>query len=154
MKNEITNSGIPAQQSTAQASVDKVTSSTKQGDSTLMRRRRLLKGLGAAPLVITLKCGADIAADSSMRCVGLVSEADTDACVLPGNEDDYLRVSVNTDGTVDGYGDDIHTLYELGSDKTQCLVSVDASGDIKFTESEYDPNSLATNSCWCSFTPT
>ena len=54
--------------------------STAQDNAALMRRRSLLKGLGAAPLVVTLHSGAAMAASSTGACVGKRG-LDPDGCV-------------------------------------------------------------------------
>ena len=156
MKNEITNTGKPALQSGEQAPKDKTSKSKTQDDATLMRRRRLLKGLGAAPLVITLHNGAAMASSSTGGCVGqLKPTLPDDGCVAgtPEDHDSFLRTTVTTDGRVIGHGWDAnekHPYYTPGSDRNQCLLSVNQDGDIH-VNAVYD-DSLVTNSCWCSFT--
>ena len=159
MRNKTTNKGKPAQQSSEQSSVDKTSVSTAQDNAALIRRRSLLKGLGAAPLVMTLHNGAAMAASSTGGCVGDRGLAPKD-CVAgtSGDHDSFLRVEVDVvteaDGTVvgivDGW-DDPHPLFSSDEpEKKLCLVSVDEFGNID--KNTVNPLRVTTNSCWCSFT--
>ena len=154
MKNEITNTSKPALQSSEQAPVEKASSSTSRDNATLMRRRSLLKGLGAAPLVITLHSGAAMAASSTGSCVGKRG-LEPDGCVAGTAEghDSFLRVEVGSNGKADGYSWDTngqHPYYDSQeSERNLCLVSVDADGNIH-TDRLEDENVVLT-SCWTSF---
>jgi hypothetical protein len=154
MKNKITNSRKPALQSSVQAPVDKASKSTTQDHATLIRRRSLLKGLGAAPLVITLHSGAAMAAQSNIgHCIG-PNDVEPTGCVKKA--DRWLRVEVDKqNGTVDSdiYGTLEHSLYsDEPSEKNDnlCLINVTSDGDILPVDS-HDPMLVATTSCWTSF---
>jgi hypothetical protein len=156
MKNKITNTGKPDLQSDEQPPVDKVPAPTTRDNAALMRRRRLLKGLGAAPLVITLHNGAAMAASSTVSCVGKQG-FDPDPCVAGTAEDhdSFLRVTVNENGRADGYTwgepNDKHPGYIKNQepDRNQCLVSVDADGNIHTDRLEEE--NVVMTSCWTSF---
>lgn len=152
MKNEITNTSKPALQSSEQAPVEKASSSTSRDNATLMRRRSLLKGLGAAPLVITLHSGAAMAASSTGSCVGKRG-LDPDGCVAGTAEDhdSFLRTKVDPSGKVEGWSNNVkHPYYDnKENDRNLCLVSVDADGNIH-TDRVEEENVVLT-SCWTSF---
>jgi len=151
MKNEITNTGKPALQSGEQAPKDKTSKSKTQDDATLMRRRRLLKGLGAAPLVITLHNGAAMASSSTGDCIG-DRGLQPEGCVAgtADDHDSFLRATVGTDGIPDGWSEPHPDYDPANPDKNQCLLSVDQDGNIDVDVVYSD--SVVTNSCWCSFT--
>ena len=156
MKNEINNTSKPELQSDEQSSDDNASRSTIQDNATLKRRRSLLKGLGAAPLVMTLHRGAAMAAKSNHLdgCVG-TRGADPKGCVSPENHDNFLRVKVDENGMADGYYftetlDGSHRYYDSdNSEKKLCLVSVDADGYIHDDRVEEDR--VVVTSCWTSF---
>ena len=161
MKNEITNTSKPALQSGDQAPLEKASSSTSRDNATFMRRRSLLKGLGAAPLVMTLHNGAAMAASSTGGCVGTQPiDIEQNGCVAgsAGDHDSFLRVEVGTEGNTLGKADGYdwgasgkHPYYkEQDKNRNLCLVSVDAEGNIDKYSVESD--SFTTNSCWTSFT--
>jgi len=156
MNNEINNTGKPAQQSSEQSPDDKSSLSTAQDNTALMRRRSLLKGLGAAPLVVTLHSGAAMAASSTGACVGKRG-LDPDGCVAgtAQDHDSFLRVEVDDNGRASGYTwgepNEKHPFYvkNLEPDRNQCLVSVDAEGNIHTDRLEEDR--VVLTSCWTSF---
>ena len=158
MKNEITKTSKPVLQSDEQAPVDKTSKSISQDNAILMRRRRLLKGLGAAPLVMTLHNGAAMAASSTGGCVGQLPPPDeADRCVAGTgtDHDSFLRVEVDVenDCKVDLPGWTEPHPYCVDNpdpERNLCLVSVDPeTGDID--TNTVDTSMLTTNSCWCSF---
>ena len=154
MNNEINNTGKPAQQSSEQSPDDKSSLSTAQDNTALMRRRSLLKGLGAAPLVVTLHSGAAMAASSTGACVGKRG-LDPDGCVAgtAQDHDSFLRVEVGRNGKADGYtwgNNNQHPYYDpQENERNQCLVSVDAEGNIHTDRLEEDR--VVLTSCWTSF---
>ena len=159
MNNEIINTGKPAQQSGEQEPEDKASMPTTQDNATLIRRRNLLKGLGAAPLVMTLHSGAAMAAQSNMACRGdglTLTEIERTGigCVDEATNDSYLRTKVGVDGKVDGWSANVKHPYYSDDDKKNgenlCLLSVDQNGVIDVDEVHSD--GVVTTSCWCSFT--
>ena len=162
MKNEINNTSKSVLQPDEQSSDDKSSLSTAQDNTALMRRRSLLKGLGAAPLVVTLHSGAAMAASSVGGCVGHPTPPNTETAGCragtAGDHDDLLRVVVDEDGMADDYyfsetSDGSHPYFDSeNSEKNLCLVSIDTSGNTYVTnKSEVELGSLTTNSCWASF---
>jgi len=149
MKNDITNTSKPILQPDEQAPVDKTSRSTIQDNATLMRRRSLLKGLGAVPLVMTLHSGAAMAAKSNdiTSCRGPQPQGDTPkGCVT--DHDNYLRVKLDPNGKVENVK---HKLYDPSKNKEDfCLVNVDADGKILPID-EFDEELVVTGSCWTSF---
>ena len=163
MKNEINNTSKSVLQPDEQSSDDKSSLSTAQDNTALIRRRSLLKGLGAAPLVVTLHSGAAMAASSTGGCVG----TQTTDVLLNGcrandgtDHDSFLRVEVgpsgrpvnpnfnyDTPGGKHPYWDDSS---QESRDRKWCLVSVDAEGKTMDYNS-VDPLQLTSNSCWTSF---
>ena len=114
-----------------------------------MQRRRLLKGLGAAPMVITLHRGAAMAAKSNdiTSCRG--PQGDTPkVCVEEGQAHNYVRVKLGPNGKIHNVR---HKAYEPSkSNEDVCLVNVDADGNILPID-EFDPELVVTGSCWTSF---
>ena len=159
MKKEIDNTSKPVLQSDEQVLVDKTSRTTTQDNASLMGRRRLLKGLGAAPLVMTLHNGAAMAASSTGGCVGQAPPPDTDTngCVAgtAGDHDSFLRVEVDRSGKAEGFNwgaNGQHPYYDnQENDRNLCLVSVDAETGEIHTD-RVDTSMLTTNSCWTSFT--
>jgi hypothetical protein len=150
MKNEINNTSKPVLQLDAQSSEDN-DSNVIQDNASLKRRRSLLKGLGAAPLVMTLHSGAAMAASSNMGdCVGKRG-ADPQGCVSQENHDNFLRTKVDRSGKVEGWSHDIkHPYYDnQNNDENLCLVSVDADGNIHIDRVKEDR--VVATSCWTSF---
>mgnify|MGYP001824483207 CR=1 FL=1 len=154
MNNEINNTGKRAQQSSEQSPDDKSSLSTAKDNAALIRRRSLLKGLGAAPLVVTLHSGAAMAASSTGTCVGKRG-LDPDGCVAgtAQDHDSFLRVEVGNNGKAEGYHWDTngqHPYYDpQESERNQCLVSVDADGNIHIDRVKEDR--VVATSCWTSF---
>ena len=152
MKNEINSTSKPVLSSDENSSDDNTSRSKIQENDTLMRRRSLLKGIGAAPLVITLHSGAAMAAKSNHLdgCVGKRGE-DPKGCVSQENHDNFLRTKVDRSGKVEGWSHDIkHPYYDnQNNDENLCLVSVDADGNIHIDRVKEDR--VVATSCWTSF---
>lgn len=164
MKKEIDNTSKPVLRSDDQAIVDKTSTTTTQDNASLMGRRRLLKGLGAAPLVMTLHNGAAMAASSTGGCVGTqtIDDIENNGCRsgIGADHDSFLRVEVGKEpglmlGRAEGYDWGVngkHPYYkESDKEKNLCLVSVDAETGEIHTD-RVDSSMLTTNSCWTSFT--
>ena len=163
MKKEIDNTSKPVLQTDEQVCKDDNSTSTVNDNTRSMQRRRLLKGLGAAPIVMTLHNGAAMAASSS-NCIGHQEPPDIDAngCIegTAEDHDSFLRVEVGKEegpmlGRAEGYDwqpSGRHPYFkEQYKDRNLCLVSVDAeTGEIHTDRVE--PSMLTSNSCWASFT--
>jgi len=152
MKNETTNTRKTVLQPDGKSPVDKTSRSATKDGTVSMRRRKLLKGLGAVPVVITLHSGAAMAASSTGACVGPRGLA-PQGCLTGtgGDHDNFLRTLVNPDGTVPGWDQSItYPGYDPGSDANQCLVSVDENG-VVITNEVIDER-VVLISCWNSFT--
>jgi len=151
MKNETTNTRKTVLQSDERAPVGKASSSTTQDNTALMRRRRLLKGLGAVPLVITLDSGAQMAAQSNVGgCVGPQDITPTGCVATP---DKWLRSEVLHSNGKDTNGIKNKLYDNSASGDNLCLVSVDSNGDVMTDGNHYvnDTSRVVTTSCWASF---
>ena len=156
MNKEISNTGKPVQQSGEQEPEDKASMPTTQDNATLIRRRNLLKGLGAAPLVMTLHSGAAMAAQSNNleRCVGPQNGTPDDCTAV---KDNYLRSEVlGTDGRdANGIKNDLYSNTPSEANKKFCLVSVDTEGKVWIDDNNNkyvnDSTRVVTTSCWTSF---
>jgi hypothetical protein len=158
MKKEIDNTSKPSLHSDEQARVNKNSKTTTQDNASLTGRRRLLKGLGAVPMVMTLHSGAAMAAKSNNLegCVGPQNGTPED-CVA--EHDNYVRsVVVHPSGKdAEGIINPLYNNSEAERHKKLCLVTVDEKGDPIIDENNertyvVEPlDRVVTTSCWTSF---
>jgi hypothetical protein len=150
MKKEIDNTSKPVLQTDEQACKDNQSKSTDQSKARSMQRRRLLKGLGAAPMVMTLHSGAAMAAKSNdiTSCRGTRGGDTPKVCVEEGHKDNYVRVKLGPNGKIDNVR---HKAYEPSKpNEDVCLINVNANGD-PLPIDEFNPDLVVTGSCWASF---
>lgn len=145
----------------------------RETDAT-QERRRVIRGMAALPVMMTLMNGSARAADSNLVCIdknamtleeGLDASNPADAnnrhCVLA--TDVTASQPARTGAYDQGPGtpvrflptDDVGGINYVTPDQQACVVYVDATGNVtSFDSTSYPANSPVTGSCYASFTPT